>query len=96
MVTNRTFDAVTGWLGSAQSGLSSGAGLQNDGYLYDQIGNVIQRQNNNAGLTENFSYDALYRLHTSTLIANGQQGTITNVVIYTGAERRLVASQASH
>ena len=73
IVSNRTFDAVTGWLGSTQTGPGGGATLQNEAYLYDEMGNVTQRQNNNLGLTENFYYDNLYRLDHSTL------GGLTNL-----------------
>jgi RHS repeat-associated protein len=72
VVTNRTFDAVTSWIGSIQSGLGGeGAALLNSSYGYDENGDLIQRQNNNIGLTENFYYDSDYRLHYSTL--NGVQ-----------------------
>ncbi len=67
VVTQRTLDAVTGWPSAVSSGVSGTAALQNDSYLYDEAGNLIQRQNNNAGLTENFYYDNLYRLDHSTL-----------------------------
>lgn len=79
VVTNRTFDGITGWMSSAQTGLNGGTALQNDSYLYDQVGNVTQRQNNNVGLTENFYYDSVYRLQTSTLISNGVTGTNLSV-----------------
>ncbi len=71
VVTNRAFDAVTGTLASVQSGLSGGTGVQNLGLLYDYVGNVTQRQNNNLGLTEDFYYDNDDRLSTSQL--NGTQ-----------------------
>lgn len=67
VVTNRAFDAVTGWVSTIQSGVGGGAGLQNESYLFDRLGNVTQRQNNNLGLTENFYYDNLYRLDYSAL-----------------------------
>ena len=67
IVSNRTYDAVTGWLASTQTGPGGGATLQNEAYLYDEMGNVTQRQNNNLGLTENFYYDNLYRLDHSML-----------------------------
>ena len=67
IVSSRVYDAVTGWLGSTQTGLSGGSALQNEAYVHDYVGNVTQRQNNNAGLTENFYYDKLYRLYYSTL-----------------------------
>ena len=53
IVTNRAFDAVTGWLSSIQSGVSGGTGAQNQSFLYDLVGNLTQRQDNNLGLTEN-------------------------------------------
>jgi RHS repeat-associated protein len=71
VVTNRAFDAVTGTLASVQSGVGGGAGVQNLGFLYDYVGNVTQRQNNNLGLNENFEFDNDDRLSTSTL--NGQE-----------------------
>lgn len=67
LVTNKSFDAVTGWISSIQCGISSGACAQNHSYLFDLVGNVTQRQNNNLGLTENFYYDNLYRLDYSQL-----------------------------
>src|SRR5512146_426311 len=43
----------------------SGTGLQNNSYLFDDVGNLTQRQDNNAGTTESVYYDALNRLsHT--------------------------------
>ena len=73
VTTHRTYDAVTGWVGSIQTGVGGGSALQNESYLFDLVGNVTQRQNNNAGLTENFYYDNLYRLDHSVL------GTTTNL-----------------
>jgi RHS repeat-associated protein len=73
IVSGHTYDAVTGWLSTIQTGIGSGAALQNESYQYDEMGNVIQRQNNNLGLTENIYYDNLYRLDHSTL------GSATNL-----------------
>jgi RHS repeat-associated protein len=67
VVTNRSFDAVTGWLSSIQSSVGGGTALQNQSYLYDLVGNVTQRQESTQGLTENFYYDNLYRLDYSQL-----------------------------
>jgi RHS repeat-associated protein len=67
VITNRSYDAVTGWLGTIQSGIGGGAAIQNLGYLFDKSGNVTQRQDNRQGLTESFYYDDLYRLDYSTL-----------------------------
>jgi RHS repeat-associated protein len=66
-VINRTFDAVTGWLGNMQAGVGGGATLQNNSYAYDDDGDVTQRQDDNRGLTENFYYDTLNRLDHSAL-----------------------------
>jgi len=71
IVTNRSFDAVTHWLGSVQSGVGGGAAAQNQSFLFDEMGNVIQRQDNNLGLTEGIWYDNDYRLSYSKL--NGTQ-----------------------
>jgi RHS repeat-associated protein len=80
VVTNRAFDAVTGWIGSMTSGVSGTAALQNESYLFDEMGNLTQRQNNNVGLTENFYYDGDYRLDHSTL-----NGTVNLQMTYNAA-----------
>jgi RHS repeat-associated protein len=94
IVTNRSFDAVTGWVNSIQSGIGGGTGVQNEAYLFDKVGNVTQRQNNTLGLTENFYYDNVYRLDYSQLnsvtnldMSYDAMGNITN--------RTDVASNAS-
>jgi RHS repeat-associated protein len=71
IVTNRSFDGVTGWLGTAESGVGGGSGVKNLAFLYDEMGNVIERQDNNLGLTENIYYDNDYRFSYSKL--NGTQ-----------------------
>jgi RHS repeat-associated protein len=71
IVTSRTYDAVTQWLGTAQSGVGGGAGVKNLAFLYDEMGNLTQRQDNNLGLTENIYYDNDYRFSYSKL--NGTQ-----------------------
>jgi RHS repeat-associated protein len=67
LVTSRAYDAVTHWLSSVQSGPGGGSSVQNQSFLYDEVGAVTQRQDNNLGLSENFYYDADYRLSYSTL-----------------------------
>jgi RHS repeat-associated protein len=62
VVLNRTYDPVTSWLTAATGGVGGGSALVNQSYLQDQNGNVIQRQANNPGLTESYSYDADNRL----------------------------------
>ena len=76
IVTSRAYDAVTGWLASVQSGIGSGAAIQNQSFLYDELGNVTQRQDGNQGLTENAYYDADYRL-TSTNLNNTQDLSVS-------------------
>jgi len=69
--TLSSYDQVTGLLESRQSTFNSGAvagtSIANLGYAYDAVGNVIQRQDNQQGLTENLYYDTLDRLDYSTL-----------------------------
>jgi len=67
VITNRSVDDVTGWVSAQTSGVGVSTALQNESYLFDKVGNVTQRQNNNAGLNENFFYDNLHRLDHSTL-----------------------------
>jgi len=73
VVVNRSLDDVTGLIASIHSGIGGGTGIQNQSYLWDYVGNLIQRQDNNQGLTESFQYDDLYRIRQSTL------GTTTNL-----------------
>jgi YD repeat-containing protein len=66
--TSHVYDAVTGWLNSTAASFGGTIdGLQNEAYLYDEVGNVTERQNNNRGLTENIYYDGLNRLSHSQL-----------------------------
>jgi RHS repeat-associated protein len=67
VVVNRSFDAVTGLVQSIQAGSGGGTGFQNMAYLFDAVGDLTQRQDNNQSLTENFYYDTRYRLDHSTL-----------------------------
>jgi RHS repeat-associated protein len=65
VVVNSAFDAVTTWLNGRTAGVGGGAGLQNNSYLFDEVGNLTQRQDGNAGTTENVYTDVLNRLdHT--------------------------------
>jgi hypothetical protein len=77
IVTTRSYDAVTGWLGSAQSGVGGGSAVKNLAFLFDEMGDVTQRQDNNLGLTENIYYDNDYRFSYSKL-----QGTQNLLVTY--------------
>ena len=83
--TKRGFDAVTGWADYIQTGPGGGASIQNLSYLFDRVGNLIQRQDTRQTLTENFYYDNLYRLDYSELngttnldLTYNSLGNITN------------------
>jgi RHS repeat-associated protein len=66
LVTNRTTDAVTGWLKSIQTGVGGGTGVQHLEYQWDLAGNLKKRiDGNQSGLTEEFFYDNLNRLDYS-------------------------------
>jgi RHS repeat-associated protein len=73
VVSNRAYDAVTGWLKTIQSGVSGGTGVQNLEYGWDKLGNLSSRiDKNQSNLTESFFYDNLYRLDYS------QRNGVTN------------------
>jgi RHS repeat-associated protein len=79
-VTERSFLPTSGLLTRITSGPTAGsATLQNQSYAYYPLGTLEQRQDNNSGLTENFTYDADNRLENSTL-SNGNI-TTTNLEI---------------
>lgn len=54
------YDAATGKLDYAQSG--PGGAIQSFNYIWDAVGNLVQRQDLRQGLTETFGYDNLHRL----------------------------------
>lgn len=89
VITTRSFDAVTGWVSNIEAGLSGGSGILNSAYTFDLVGDVTQRQNNNLGLTENFYYDADYRLNHSTL-----NGTVNLQMAYDTAGMGNIASRS--
>ena len=67
VVRQHTIDAITGLVSHIHSGSGGGYGLQNESYLFDNVGNLSQRQNGDPSLTEDFVYDDLHRLDYSTL-----------------------------
>src|SRR5258708_1809499 len=90
VVVNRALDAVTGWVSSIQAGVGGGAALQNNSYLFDEVGNLTQRQDSNLGVTENVYYDNLYRLDhtvgdTNTQMTYDAMGRIATWAAYGGA-----------
>lgn len=62
VVVTHAFDPITGLPQSITAGVGGGATLQNNSYLFDAVGNLIQRQDNNAGTTESVYPDSLNRL----------------------------------
>jgi RHS repeat-associated protein len=82
MVTDVVWDAAMGRLMSKATGALGGNGndgaLQNlsyddaNGNGYDDLGNLLYRQDVRRGLRESFSYDSMNRLTGSTLTLNGQ------------------------
>ena len=78
IVSQQTFTPVGGWLTKSITGPTAGsAAIQNQTYSHDPLGNVIQRQDDNLGLTESFWYDPDNRLQYSTL--NNGNTTTTNL-----------------
>jgi YD repeat-containing protein len=75
VVTNRSYDAVTSWLSAATAGVGGGSALLNQSYAEDKNGNIIERQNNNVGLTENLFYDPDQRLTCAVLTSNCSTAT---------------------
>ena len=67
VVTARVYDAATGSLLGISSGLGSSPSVQNEQYQWDGLGNLAQRQDVNAGLTESFQYDDLNRLSNAAV-----------------------------
>jgi RHS repeat-associated protein len=61
--TDRVFDPNTGRLLGIQTG--TGAAVQNLGFTYDSLGNLLSRTNANAAVSETFAYDVLNRLTSS-------------------------------
>lgn len=63
--TYSTFDSISGLLGARTTGPT--AAIQNLTFQWDKVGNLTQRKDLTLGLTEDFQYDNLYRLTSSTL-----------------------------
>ena len=90
LTTARTFDAVTSWLSSIQSGTTSNStSVQNASYEYDLVGNLSKRQNHKYSLTETLAYgsstDNLYGL-SSASVTGGPTLTMTYDGWHTAAE----------
>jgi RHS repeat-associated protein len=75
------FEPITGQLDTLMTGVAGNATTyQHLRYLYDKVGNLTQRQNDKALITEDFHYggylqaDELYRLGHSTLTGSPNPG----------------------
>jgi RHS repeat-associated protein len=66
VIVNHAFDAVNSFVQNIQAGFGGGSAFQNNTYLFDVVGNLTQRQDNNIpAVTENVFPDSLYRVdHT--------------------------------
>jgi RHS repeat-associated protein len=65
VATTQTYDILTGRLTAIQAG--AGNAVQDFGFGYDLIGNLISRSDANAALSETFGYDNLNRLRSATV-----------------------------
>ncbi|HEX6705225.1 MAG TPA: Ig-like domain-containing protein [Albitalea sp.] len=80
LIGTRGYHPLTGRLTSLQAGTaSSPSSVQDQGYHYDSLGRLDQRQDNATGSSETFLYDSLNRLTTATLAAAGVGTQTTNV-----------------
>ena len=62
LTTVRDFDPLTGRLTAIKSGLASATAAQFNRYVYDHLGNVTERHDDNMNVHETFTLDALSRL----------------------------------
>jgi len=65
IVTIQTFDQQTSRLLGITAGTSNG--VESLSYTYDLLGNMLARQDGNAGLAESFAYDSLNRLTAASV-----------------------------
>lgn len=72
-----TYDSINGRLGARTTGAT--AQVQNLSYQWDNVGNLTERKDQRQNFTEDFYYDARYRLDHSTLTSGGT--TITNLTM---------------
>jgi RHS repeat-associated protein len=70
VMVNHAFDAVTGWPTGITAGPGGGGTLQNESFLFDAVGNLIQRSDNYRGFVENIYPDADDRIDHTTINGN--------------------------
>jgi YD repeat-containing protein len=56
VVSNRAFDAVTGWTKTIQSGVGGGTGVQNLEYAWDKLGNLSSRKDKTSQASRKLSH----------------------------------------
>jgi RHS repeat-associated protein len=79
IVTQQVFDTNNGRLKNIYAG--AGNSVQNLTFTYDDVGSLLGRSDTNQKLGENFTYDALRRLSTSTVNSSGA-GIVTQTYEY--------------
>ncbi len=71
LLAERFYEVDTGRLAAIST---AGGAVQDLEYFYDRVGNLIERQDwRQGGLNERFTYDALHRLESSTLVGLGSK-----------------------
>ena len=73
LTTVRDFDPNTGRLLDIKAGLAGATAAQFNRYVYDHLGNVMQRHDDNMNVHETFTYDALSRLTQSDMTGTTAQ-----------------------
>jgi RHS repeat-associated protein len=71
VTTSRSYDARTGLIGAINAG--PGNAVASFTYVFDLVGNLDQRVDNDLTHTDNFTYDALNRLSTYSLAGSAYQ-----------------------
>ena len=79
IVSLQSWDPASGRLNKITAG--TGNAVQNLSYQYDKVGNLTTRTDGNQNLTENFIYDSLNRLTSSTVNSSGA-GIVTKNYSY--------------
>lgn len=73
LTTVRDFDPLTGRLKAIKSGLAGATAAQFNRYVYDHLGNVTERHDDNMNVHETFTLDALSRLTQTVMTGTTAQ-----------------------
>lgn len=77
LTTVRDYDQARGYINSILTGSTLGTEIQSLSYTWDKVGNLRSRTDQNqAGLVETFSYDALNRLIASEVVGTSTSMTV--------------------